>query len=59
MAATTKSRQYPTAYKLKAIKRAEGGEVPAAVVLASREVANLFPEVEGFRTFRVPLKTGL
>jgi hypothetical protein len=33
------------------------GEVPAAVVLAPRDVANLFPEVEGFRTFRVPLKT--
>ena len=26
MAARAKSRQYPTAYKLKAIKRAEGGE---------------------------------
>jgi hypothetical protein len=42
--------------KASAIDRLISGEVPAAVVLASREVANLFPEVEGFRTFRVPLK---
>ena len=42
--------------KASAIERLINGEVPAAVVLASREVANLFPEVEGFRTFRVPLK---
>ena len=42
--------------KASAIDRLINGEVPAAVVLASREVANLFPEVEGFRTFRVPLK---
>ena len=41
--------------KASAIDRLINGEVPAAVVLASREVANLFPEVEGFRTFRVPL----
>ena len=41
--------------KSSAIDRLINGEVPAAVVLASREVANLFPEVEGFRTFRVPL----
>ena len=45
--------------KSSAIDRLISGEVPAAVVLASREVANLFPEVEGFRTFRVPLKTRL
>jgi len=32
---------------------------PIRVVLASREVANLFPEIEGFRTFRVPLKARL
>lgn len=38
-----------------AIERLISGEVPAAVVLASREVASLFPEVAGFRTFRVPL----
>ena len=42
--------------KASAMDRLINGEVPAAVVLASREVANLFPEVEGFRTFRVPLK---
>jgi hypothetical protein len=42
--------------KSSAIDRLISGEVPAAVVLASRDVANLFPEVEGFRTFRVPLK---
>jgi len=45
--------------KSSAIDRLISGEVPAAVVLASREIANLFPEVEGFRTFRVPLKTRL
>jgi hypothetical protein len=42
-----------------AIDRLMAGEVPAAVVLAPREVANLFPEVDGFRTFRVPLMAGL
>ncbi len=42
-----------------AIDRLMDGEVPAAVVLAPREVANLFPEVAGLRTFRVPLKAGL
>jgi hypothetical protein len=42
--------------KASAIDRLMNGEVPAAVVLAPRDVANLFPEVEGFRTFRVPLK---
>jgi len=45
--------------KASAIDRLISGEVPAAVVLASREVASLFPEVEGFRTFRVPLKARL
>lgn len=39
-----------------AIERLISGEVPAAVVLAPRDVANLFPELAGFRTFRVPLK---
>ncbi len=42
--------------KASAIDRLMSGEVQAAVVLAPRDVANLFPEVEGFRTFRVPLK---
>jgi hypothetical protein len=45
--------------KASAIERLINGEVPAAVVLASREVADLFPELEGFRTFRVPLKARL
>ena len=45
--------------KASAIERLISGEVPAAVVLASREVADLFPELEGFRTFRVPLKARL
>jgi hypothetical protein len=42
-----------------AIERLISGEFPAAVLLASREVADLFPELEGFRTFRVPLKARL
>ena len=42
-----------------AIDRLISGEVPAAVVLASRETADLFPELEGFRTFRIPLKARL
>ena len=37
--------------KASAIERLINGEVPAAVVLASREVANLFPEIEGFGRF--------
>jgi hypothetical protein len=41
--------------KASAIDRLISGEVPAAVVLASRDAANLFPELDGFRTFRVPL----
>jgi hypothetical protein len=41
--------------KTSAIDRLIDGAVPAAVVLAPRDVANLFPEVDGFRTFRVPL----
>ncbi|MEH2542646.1 MULTISPECIES: hypothetical protein [unclassified Bradyrhizobium] len=39
-----------------AIDRLISGEVPAAVLtLASREAAEGFPDIEGFRTFRVPL----
>ena len=39
-----------------AIERLISGEVPAAVLtLASREAAEGFPDIEGFRTFRVPL----
>jgi hypothetical protein len=54
MAAGAAEVQFSEA-KASAIDRLISGEVPAAVVLAPREVANLFPEVEGFRTFRVPL----
>jgi hypothetical protein len=43
-----------------AIERLISGEVPAAVLtLASREAAEWFPDIEGFRTFRVPLKARL
>jgi hypothetical protein len=38
-----------------AIDRLTNGEVPAAVVLAPREIAALFPEMAGYRTFRLPL----
>ncbi|WP_235977198.1 hypothetical protein [Bradyrhizobium archetypum] len=41
--------------KTSAIDRLMSGEVAAAVLLASREAADLFPELAGFRTFRVPL----
>jgi len=40
----------------RAIDRLIAGEVPAAVLtLVSPEAANGFPEIEGFRIFRVPL----
>jgi hypothetical protein len=43
-----------------AIERLISGEVPAAVLtLASREAAEWFPDIAGFRTFRVPLKERL
>jgi hypothetical protein len=43
-----------------AIDRLISGEVPAAVLtLASREAAEGFPDIAGFRTFRVPLKARL
>lgn len=39
-----------------AIDRLISGEVPATVLtLASREAAEWFPDIEGFRTFRIPL----
>ena len=42
--------------KAGAIERLISGEVPAAVVtLVSREAAEWFPDIAGFRTFRVPL----
>jgi TRAP-type uncharacterized transport system substrate-binding protein len=40
----------------KAIDRLVGGEVPAAVLtLVSSEAAEWFPEIAGFRIFRIPL----
>jgi hypothetical protein len=46
--------------KAGAIDRLISGEVGAAVLtLASREAAEWFPDIKGFRTFRVPLKTRL
>ena len=45
--------------KTSAIERLIDGEVPAAVVLAPGDVANLFPEIAGFRTFRLPLNARL
>ena len=42
--------------KAGAIDQLIKGEVPAAVLtLASREAAEWFPDIKGFRTFRVPL----
>ena len=42
--------------KAGAIERLISGEVPAAVLtLVSREAAEWFPDIAGFRTFRVPL----
>jgi hypothetical protein len=58
MAAGAAEVQFSEA-KASAIERLMNGEVPAAVVLASPDLANLFPEIEGFRTFRVPLKARL
>ena len=55
MAAGAAEVQFSEA-KAGAIERLISGEVPAAVLtLASREAAKWFPEIEGFRTFRVPL----
>lgn len=43
----------------KAVDRLVGGEVPAAVVaLVSREAAEWFPEIPGYRIFRIPLAPG-
>jgi tRNA(Met) C34 N-acetyltransferase TmcA len=40
----------------KALNRLIGGEVPAAVLtLVSTEAAETFPEIEGYRIFRIPL----
>jgi hypothetical protein len=55
MAAGAAEVQFSEA-KAGAIDRLISGEVPAAVLtLASREAAEWFPDIEGFRTFRVPL----
>ena len=40
----------------KAIDRVIGGEVPAAVLaLVSPEAAEWFPDIKGFKIFRIPL----
>lgn len=55
MAAGAAEVQFSEA-KAGAIERLISGEVPAAVLtLASREAAEGFPDIAGFRTFRVPL----
>jgi hypothetical protein len=55
MAAGAAEVQFSEA-KAGAIERLIRGEVPAAVLtLASREAAEWFPDIAGFRTFRVPL----
>jgi hypothetical protein len=55
MAAGAAEVQFSEA-KAGAIDQLISGEVPAAVLtLASREAAEWFPDIEGFRTFRVPL----
>jgi hypothetical protein len=42
--------------QMKALDRVIGGEVPAAVLaLVSPEAAEWFPEIPGFRIFRIPL----
>jgi hypothetical protein len=43
----------------RAIDRVVSGEVPAAVVaLVSREAAEWFPDIKGFKVFRIPLSSG-
>jgi hypothetical protein len=55
MAAGAAEVQFSEA-KTGAIDRLIKGEVPAVVLtLASREAAEWFPDIQGFRTFRVPL----
>jgi len=44
---------------VKTVDRLVGGEVPAAVVaLVSPEAAAWFPEIPGYRIFRIPLSPG-
>jgi ABC-type phosphate/phosphonate transport system substrate-binding protein len=55
MAAGAAEVQFSEA-KSGAIERLISGEVPAAVLtLASREAADWFPDIKGFKTFRIPL----
>ncbi|XSC46629.1 hypothetical protein ACF1BQ_013135 [Bradyrhizobium sp. RDT10] len=55
MAAGAAEVQFSEA-KASAIEQLISGEVPAVVLtLASREAAEWFPDIEGFRTFRIPL----
>ncbi len=45
--------------RIKAIDRLIGGEVPAAVLtLVSPEAAEWFPDIPGYRIFRIPLSPG-
>jgi TRAP-type uncharacterized transport system substrate-binding protein len=44
---------------MKAIDRLVGGEVPAAVLtLVPPEAAESFPDIPGYRIFRIPLSPG-
>jgi ABC-type phosphate/phosphonate transport system substrate-binding protein len=48
-----------TENQARALDRVIGGEVPAAVLtLASQEAAGGFPDIAGFRVFRIPLTPG-
>lgn len=56
MAAAGAAEVQLTASETKAIDRIIGGEVPASVLtLASPEAAEGFPEIAGFKIFRIPL----
>ena len=56
MAAAGAAEVQLTASQTKAIDRVISGEVPASVLtLASPEAAEGFPEIAGFKIFRVPL----
>jgi hypothetical protein len=56
MAAAGAAEVQLTVSQTKAIDRVIGGEVPASVVtLASPDAAEGFPEIAGFKIFRVPL----
>jgi hypothetical protein len=56
MAAAGAAEVELTVSRTKAIDRVIGGEVPASVLtLASPEAAEGFPEIAGFKIFRIPL----